>query len=159
MKYFENCTNEIELKDKYKYLYFQNSKDAGIMAAINQELKEARETLSAPAPVIPAPENNQEPTQKAKKAPLSEDQKKQVNNAYIFAQTLPGCIVELCEAFIWVTGETKQSKDLLAAYGFKFSFKKVAWYFTPLKYFRSKNNYSLPQIYSKYKKETDQNNK
>ena len=33
------------------------------MEKINQEYKEACEALSAPAPVIPAPENNQEPAQ------------------------------------------------------------------------------------------------
>jgi len=41
---------------------------------------------------------------------------------------LPGIKIELCGTWLWVTGDTKPVKDQLKAAGFKFSGKKVAWY-------------------------------
>ena len=43
-------------------------------------------------------------------------------------QSLPGIKVELCGSWMWVTGDTRQHKETLKAAGYRFSGKKVAWY-------------------------------
>lgn len=44
---------------------------------------------------------------------------------------LEGITIELCGTWLWITGETKQHKDILKELGFTFSGKKLAWYWKP----------------------------
>ncbi|WP_058532895.1 DnaJ domain-containing protein [Legionella saoudiensis] len=61
-------------------------------------------------------------------------------------------IVEICGAWVWVTGDTKPHKDSLKAAKFKWAPKKSCWYFRPedAKRSRSQGNYSLQDIREKY---------
>ncbi len=62
---------------------------------------------------------------------------------------LNGIIIELCGTWIWVTGETKQHKDVLGkkGLGLKFANKKKAWHYRPAEYKSfSRGKYSLDQI-------------
>lgn len=48
--------------------------------------------------------------------------------------TIIGCVgltIEICSAWIWVSGETKPNKDILKSSGFKWSNQKEMWYFRP----------------------------
>lgn len=51
--------------------------------------------------------------------------------------------IELCGTWLWVTGETKQHKDILKELNFKFSGKKLAWYWKPGKSYRKKSKREL----------------
>lgn len=59
--------------------------------------------------------------------------------------------IEICGAWVWVTGDTKPHKDTLKEAGFKWASKKKAWYFRPEDYrSRSKGSASLEEIREKY---------
>lgn len=59
--------------------------------------------------------------------------------------------LELCGAWVWVTGDTKQHKETLKAAGYKWAKKKVAWYFRPADYKSySRGKYSLDDIRGKF---------
>jgi hypothetical protein len=59
--------------------------------------------------------------------------------------------IEICGAWIWVSGNTYAVKDTIKEAGFKFAGKKKMWYFRPEKY-RSKNrkSWSMDQIRNKH---------
>lgn len=54
-----------------------------------------------------------------------------INNALNAIFNLQGLIIEICGAWVWVSGETKDHKDTLKSAGFKWAKKKVMWYFRP----------------------------
>ena len=64
---------------------------------------------------------------------------------------LPGLNVEICGVWIWVTGNTREHKEVLKNSGFKWASKKKAWYFRP-EQFRSysRGNATLDEIREKY---------
>ena len=43
-----------------------------------------------------------------------------------------GLIIEICGAWVWVTGKTKEQRELLKISGFKWAPKKECWYFRPM---------------------------
>jgi len=62
-----------------------------------------------------------------------------------------GLSLEVCGAWIWVTGNTFSHKDKLKEHGFKFAPQKKAWYFRPNKYrSKSRGNWSLEEIREKH---------
>ena len=63
----------------------------------------------------------------------------------------PGLEIELCGSWLWVTGNTKEHKDLLKELHFSWSKNKAAWYFhfEPFRK-RSKTKVSLDEIRSMY---------
>lgn len=44
---------------------------------------------------------------------------------------LAGLVIELCGAWVWVTGDTRTHKAELKQAGFKWASKKLMWYFRP----------------------------
>jgi len=58
-------------------------------------------------------------------------------------------IIELIGSWIWVSGETKNIKDILKELGFKWASKKKMWYYGEMKG-RSHTEKSLDEIKSKY---------
>ena len=64
---------------------------------------------------------------------------------------LTGLVIEICGAWVWVSGETKLHKDHLKTAGFKYASKKKRWYFRPSDWSsRSRGNYSMEAIREKY---------
>ncbi|MCL2253079.1 MAG: molecular chaperone DnaJ [Lachnospiraceae bacterium] len=60
---------------------------------------------------------------------------------------LDGILIEIIGSFIWITGDTRQYKDLLKALNFKWHKTKIAWYMPPEGYRKYNNkNFSLDQI-------------
>ena len=55
---------------------------------------------------------------------------------------LRGVEVEICGSWIWVSGNTKEHKDVLKQLGFRFAYKKKAWYYHKDK-FRKKSREEL----------------
>ena len=52
-----------------------------------------------------------------------------VSKAWEQVSELTGIKVELCGAWLWVTGDTRPVKDTLKEAGFKWAPKKKQWYF------------------------------
>ena len=64
---------------------------------------------------------------------------------------LSGLVVEICGAWVWITGNTRIHKETLKTSGFKWAMKKKAWYFRPEEYrSRSKGSTTLDEIRTKY---------
>lgn len=64
---------------------------------------------------------------------------------------IPNITIELIGTWIWITGETKPIKEYLKELGFKFSGKKLAWYYHSGKYRKkSKKNLSIDEIRNMY---------
>ena len=64
---------------------------------------------------------------------------------------LSGLIIEICGAWLWITGDTREHKNRLKQAGFKWAPKKRAWYFRPEEYrSRSRGSSSLEEIRAKY---------
>jgi hypothetical protein len=63
-----------------------------------------------------------------------------------------GLIIEICGAWVWVSGNTKDHKEVLKMAGFKWASKKFCWYFRPseVKRSRSFGSYSMDKIRDKY---------
>lgn len=60
---------------------------------------------------------------------------------------LDGVNIELCGAWIWLTGNTKEHKETIKAYGFSWSKNKNAWYYHREPYHKkSKKAVSLNDI-------------
>jgi hypothetical protein len=61
-------------------------------------------------------------------------------------------IIEICSAWVWVSGNTKDHKAVLKASGFKWAAKKFCWYFKPSDALRSRSfgQYSMNTIRAKY---------
>lgn len=74
-----------------------------------------------------------------------------LNDALNCVFSLQGIVIEICGAWLWITGNTKEHKDTLKDSGFKWASKKKAWYFRPEEYrSRSKGSTPLDQIREKY---------
>ena len=64
---------------------------------------------------------------------------------------IPGLIVELCGAWLWITGDTYENRETLKALHFKFSSKKSAWYYHRDPYKKhSKKEFSLNDIRNRF---------
>ena len=64
---------------------------------------------------------------------------------------LDGVNIELCGAWIWLTGNTKEHKETIKAYGFSWSKNKSAWYYHRDPYRKkSKKTVSLNDIRAMY---------
>lgn len=63
-----------------------------------------------------------------------------------------GLCIEICGAWVWVSGNTKDHKEALKLAGFKWASKKLCWYFRPSGAGRSRSfgQYSMESIREKY---------
>ncbi|KTC84378.1 MULTISPECIES: J domain-containing protein [Legionella] len=63
-----------------------------------------------------------------------------------------GLSIEICGAWVWVSGNTKDHKDALKSAGFKWTAKKLCWYFKPSDAVRCRSfgQYSMETIRAKY---------
>ena len=64
---------------------------------------------------------------------------------------LEGLTLEICGAWLWVTGETFKHKLVLKETGFKFASKKKSWYFRPENWkSASRGSFSMEEIRDTY---------
>ncbi len=70
-----------------------------------------------------------------------------LNNALNAIITLNGLEIEICGAWVWVFGNTKEYKSILKDNGYKWAPKKKGWYYRPEDY-RSSNrgDWSMEEI-------------
>lgn len=61
----------------------------------------------------------------------SEGYAEALNDAINSVIHIVGMEIEVCGAWVWVTGDTKPHKNILKEAGFWWAKKKVAWYFRP----------------------------
>ncbi len=76
-----------------------------------------------------------------------------LNEALLKVIDLPNIEIEVCGAWIWITGDTKPHSQVLGkkGAGFWWAKKKKAWYFRPSDWkSRSRGNWSLNNIRAKH---------
>ena len=74
-----------------------------------------------------------------------------VNEALNKIIHLDGLDIEICGAWVWVSGDTRKHKDAIKEANFKYASKKKRWYFRPSDWkSRSRGSHSMEDIRSKY---------
>jgi len=59
-------------------------------------------------------------------------------------------VIEIIGSWLWVSGNTKDKKEVLKGLGFKWASKKKMWFFGELKKSRSRGNMPIDDIKGKY---------
>lgn len=60
---------------------------------------------------------------------------------------LEGINIEICGSWVWITGNTKEHKDIIKSAGYKWAKKKVAWYFRPSDWkSKGRGSFSMDEI-------------
>lgn len=81
----------------------------------------------------------------------SQDYPQAVNDALNAVFGLTGIEIEICGAWVWVSGDTYPHKAVIKEAGFKFASKKKQWFFRPEEYrSRNRSEYSMDDIRDKY---------
>jgi hypothetical protein len=74
-----------------------------------------------------------------------------VNEALRIVIMLEGLTIEICGAWVWLSGATFKHKAAIKSAGFKYGSKKKRWYFRPDDWqSKSRGNYSMDDIRGKY---------
>jgi hypothetical protein len=138
--YFQNCVTIDELKREYRKLVMVHHPDRGgdeaTMWAINTEYGKRMEWIKA------NPWSDETGAQDAKHD--VDDGFMEVVNRIA---SLDGINVEICGTWLWATGNTREVKDYLKAAGFKWSSRKMAWYWHDGEYMRrGKRQYTMDEI-------------
>lgn len=118
--YFEGLKTENEIKARYKELAKKHHPDLGGCANMMKEINNQYEK------VLKGSYQESGKSEAEIDDLLAKDEKlREKLNAII---TLPDLIIEICGAWIWVTGETRTHKDKLKSCQFFWAKKKGAWY-------------------------------
>lgn len=121
--YFDNCKDLNELKAVYKKLAFKYHPDCGgdgeTMAAINAEYDEV---------VARFKRDGGEPVQEGASVDDLDDGFKAVLQKLL---QIDGIEIELCGAWLWISGETKPHRKELKDAGCRWAPKKARWYWRP----------------------------
>lgn len=152
IRYFTHCKTLDQLKQEYKRLAKIHHPDCGgddaTMAAINAEYDE----LARKLPKETATGETYQPRDEEREAP------EKFREAVAATLNMDGVNVELCGAWLWVTGNTYPNRDRLKAAGYRFSKNKVAWYWhDEHSVSHSKKRYSLDEIRLMHGSETLKN--
>ena len=141
MKFYTNCHTLEELKAEYKRLAKMYHPDCGgsdeMMAQVNAQYDELAKRL----PKTRADGTTYQPKEEEREAP------EQFRASVAAIIGLKGLQIELCGAWLWVTGETYQHRDTLKAAGYRWSKNKNAWYWHAEGYqIKSRKRYSMEEI-------------
>lgn len=122
-KYFENCRTAEELKKTYRQIVKKLHPDMGgdeeAFKAMQKEYCDLWEKLKDVHTDKDGREYRRETAETA-------DEFMEIIEKLI---KLDGVKVEICGSWIWCTGDTKPYKDIFKKLRFRWSAKKMAWYF------------------------------
>lgn len=151
IKYFNGITTAQELKAAYKKLAKQYHPDLNpdgekTMMQINDEYDYCVDHLSELW--------NQTAKQAGRQPDKATTSQAMREYREIIARmiTLDGINIELCGAWLWISGNTKPHKETLKAIGCCWASKKLQWYWRPeeLKAVTSRKPLAMDQIRAKY---------
>lgn len=140
-KYFANCATIEEVKAQFHKLCFKLHPDMGGSAA---EFREMRAEYEKAFEAFKRIHKNKDGEQYEKETDETADDMARIIEALIKLRDIK---VELIGSWLWVTGETKENKDLLSKLGLRYSPSKKAWYWHEPGYVkRSRRGHSLDEI-------------
>ena len=149
--YFEGCTTLDALKARYRIMAKELHPDLHPelgdepMKELNAQFERLSERLSH----VAADGRTEATAEQAEQARADADAYRAVIMQIIH---LSGIEIELCGAWLWVSGETRAHKDALKAAGLRWSAKKSMWYWRPAEAARrfNRHNHSIDYIRGKY---------
>ena len=136
MSYFTNCKTAEELKKAYRTWAKKLHPDLGGNA---EEFKQMQNEFEKLWERLKNVHQNAKGETYTKTSETTTETPKEFINTLI---RLNGLEVEICGSWIWVSGNTKEHKEILKQLGFKFAYKKKAWYYHKDK-FRKKSHEEL----------------
>lgn len=123
--YFEKCNDPNELKAVYKKLALENHLDMGGDVRVMQEINAEYDRMFL---LLKAKQNtmaNEGETGKTRRTTETPEEFRSVVEALL---KLDGIEVELCGAWLWISGDTYPNREALKACGCLWSRSKARWY-------------------------------
>ena len=151
IRYFDGCADLQALKARYRELAKQYHPDLHpeqgdeAMKAINAEYDELVKRFARVSS-----DGRTEAT--AEQARDAADMATAYREAVYKIIHLDGLVIELCGAWLWVSGDTYKHRDALKAAGYKWASKKRMWYWRAEEYAatHSRKKKSMEYIREKY---------
>ena len=143
--YFNGVSTMQELKTTYKKLasvfHPDNGGELEQMQLLNAEYDEVFSILKK--------KHNDDPVNKDRQM---NEMAEQYRDIIIQVMNLKGIEIELCGSWLWISGATKEYKDIFKAAGFFWASKKTMWYWRPEEYKTTgrKKGSDMASIRSKY---------
>ena len=142
---FKNCSSIKEAKTEYKKLARIHHPDKGgnteIFKILNNQYNLFLDTFSNSARF--------ETEEEAEAFNVSVELEKIISELL----HIENIIIEIVGCWLWISGETKDIKDILKGLGFRWASKKKMWYFGERKS-KSRKEMSFDSIKSRYKSQT-----
>lgn len=146
--YFTTATTAEELKQLYKKLARDLHPDCNPTKDTTAEFQEMQRQYTKAWEQLKNIHKNSEGETYTKESTEAPEEYMDMINRLL---KIPGLFIELCGSWLWITGNTKEAKDILKSMGFKWSKNKAAWYFHFEPYRkRSKKSCSMDEIRSMY---------
>lgn len=153
MKWFQNPQTLEELKKQYKKLAMKYHPDLGGDTATMQEINNEYDSLFEQLKNTHTNANGETytTTVETKEAP------EEFRNFINVLISLKGINIEVCGSWLWITGNTREYKEIFKSLKFRWSKSKQAWYYHTSDYQKkSKKTYSLNEIRDLYGSQTIQ---
>lgn len=147
MNWFQNCTNESEIKTAWRTYAKEHHPDVGGNLETMQEINSQYEAA------LKGDYRGRQGMDEAKTSARWSMDQEIMQKAQEILKLNRELQVEVCGVWLWITGNTKEVKEGLKALACRWSPKKLAWY-----YRREvdggrrwhKRNYSLDEIRARY---------
>jgi curved DNA-binding protein CbpA len=142
-KYFEGCQTADQIKERYRKLALEHHPDRGgdtrTMQEINAEYAFVMRSATRAA----------NPGKSAEEYASMDEVSEAIRQAIERIIRLDGITIEICGLWVWVSGDTYPVRETLKGAGYRFSRKKVSWYFAGVPT-RSKQTHSMDYIRDHY---------
>lgn len=146
--YFSECHTAEDLKKEYKRLARALHPDCNPGRDTTKEFQEMQREFERAFDHLKSVHVNAEGEQYTKETTETATEYMEMIEKLM---KMSGVIVELCGAWLWCTGNTKEHKDDLKALGFKWSQNKQAWSYHRDPWRKcSRRKYSLDEIRARY---------
>ncbi len=148
MKYFENCITLEEVKEVFRKWCIKLHPDNNPGRDTTKDFQEMKSQYEKAFNRCKNTHRNAEGETYSKETEETPEMYADIISRLV---NIPDISVELCGSWLWVTGNTRDCKDILKEMHFRFSAKKTAWYFhfEPFRK-RSKKTCTMDEIRNMY---------